>query len=71
MRGEYDKAFFHYDIALESDRNLTQAWYNIGALLFASGKYCDSARAFEEVVKINPDDVNALTRLDASQKLCE
>ncbi|MDD3573834.1 MAG: tetratricopeptide repeat protein [Methanospirillum sp.] len=70
LRGEYNKAFMLYNKALESDRNLTQAWYNVGSLFFALERYCESAKAFEEVVRIKSDDIDALARLNAALELC-
>ena len=71
QQGEFYEAFRHYHKALESDRNLTQAWYNLGILLFASERYCESAKAFNEVVRIKPGDDDALGRLRAAQEKCE
>ena len=71
QRGEYDEAFKVYNKALDSDRNLTQAWYNRGVLLFATKRYCESVRAFEEVMRIKPDDMDAQERLRVARDECE
>ena len=49
MRGEYDKAFFTI-MRPGVWQKFTQACRH-WALLFASGKYCDSAKAFEELLR--------------------
>jgi len=49
--------------ATELGPGLRDAWYYYGRFLFSQGRYQESARAYEEAAKRNPDDYDALTLL--------
>jgi len=49
--------------AIELGPGLRDAWYYYGRFLFSQERYQESARAYEEAAKRNPDDYDALTLL--------
>jgi adenylate cyclase len=49
--------------AAELGPGLRDAWYYYGRFLFSQQRYQESARAYEEAARRNPDDYDALTLL--------
>ncbi len=52
LSGNKENAMVFFEKALEKDPKLWPAWYNKGVLLGSAGKYDDSIKCFDEVLKI-------------------
>ena len=63
---DYEKSIESYYKALDSDDPLfqAQAYYNIGNSLYKHGKLPDSIIAYEQALKLNPDDQDAKFNLE-------
>lgn len=63
---DYEKSMESYYKALDSDDPLfqAQAYYNIGNSLYKHGKLPDSIIAYEQALKLNPDDQDAKYNLE-------
>ena len=58
--GKYDEAEKWLNRARQSDRTMTASQYNLGRLAFERQRYDEAAKYFEDVLKIDPDNVLAL-----------
>ncbi|MDO5840210.1 MAG: tetratricopeptide repeat protein [Methanosarcina mazei] len=54
-------AFDGADKALQRNPNIFEAWFNKGSILFELGKYKQALSAVENALRINAEDINALT----------
>lgn len=48
-----------YRVAIKIDPNLNEAWTNLGAVYFDSGRIHDSINAIQQAIKIEPNDSDA------------
>jgi len=58
--GKYDEAEKWLNRARQSDRTMTASQYNLGRLAFERQRYNEAARHFEDILKIDPNNVLAL-----------
>ena len=66
QKKNYEKALETYNKALDTDDPLlqSQTYYNIGNTLYRSGKLPESILAYEQALKLNPDDEDAKYNLE-------
>jgi tetratricopeptide (TPR) repeat protein len=58
--GKYDEAEKWLNRAKQSDRTMTASQYNLGRIAFETKKYGEAAKQFEDILKIDGDNVLAL-----------
>ncbi len=62
MIGRPEEALRALDKALQRNPNIFEAWFNKGgSILFELGKYKQALSAVENALRINAEDINALT----------
>lgn len=52
---DLDSAVYYYNKALEVEPEAVRVWHNLGAAYLQQGRKSDAARAFNEVLTLNPD----------------
>jgi len=58
--GKYEEAEKWLNRAAQSDRTMTASKYNLGRLAYEQKRYEEAAKHFEDVLKVDPDNVLAL-----------
>jgi len=58
--GKYEEAEKWLNRARHSDRTMTASQYNLGRLAFERQRYSEAAKYFEDILKIDPNNVLAL-----------
>jgi len=58
--GKYEEAERWLNRARQSDRTMTASQYNLGRLAFERQRYSEAAKYFEDILKIDPNNVLAL-----------
>jgi tetratricopeptide (TPR) repeat protein len=58
--GKYEDAEKWLNRAMQSDRTMTASQYNLGRLAFERQRYNEAAKYFEDILKIDPNNVLAL-----------
>lgn len=59
IQGKWSKAIEVYNAALEVDPTHAKIWYNKGIALNNLQRYEEAIDAFDQVIRINPEEVNA------------
>lgn len=52
---DLDSAVYYYNRALDIEPEAVRVWHNLGAAYLQQGRDADAARAFNEVLTLNPD----------------
>ena len=52
---DLDSAVYYYNKAIDVEPEAVRAWHNLGAAYLDQGREVDAARAFNEVLGLNPD----------------
>jgi hypothetical protein len=61
----HDEAKVHYQMALEDRPGYLEAWVNLGVLEASRGNGAEAAHAFEEALRLDPNNLTALLDLAA------
>jgi tetratricopeptide (TPR) repeat protein len=73
-KGDFDRAIEYYDNALLFNHDLAIAYYNRGIAHAHNGNFVRAIRDFNKILKINPNDVDAIEARDntlAAQKIAK
>ena len=52
-------ALDHYNAAVQADPNYDRAWYELGFVYLRQNQLDGAQKAFENVIRLNPDDYQA------------
>lgn len=64
--GDYERALFCFDSALNLDNNFFEAWLGKGNVLFAKGNFADAVTTYNSAIQIRPDSSEAYDYLQAA-----
>lgn len=54
QKGDTTDAITYYNAAVTADADYTDAYFNLGSIYFAQGKYAESAKNFKKVTELSP-----------------
>jgi tetratricopeptide (TPR) repeat protein len=66
--GRMPEAFAHWEKALRSKPDFTEAHFNFAVALAQAGRYGEAAGHFEQVLRLHPDDADARRGLESARK---
>ncbi len=68
-KGDFEKALFQYQTALEKNPSLPRAHLNRGVIFFKMGNYSQAENQFLEEIKVNPQEEKAYNNLSVLYRL--
>lgn len=66
-----DKAVASYKAAVDADQNFAAAWFDLGVINYNKGDYNGALNAYQQVVRIEPDNYQAQANLASTYRQLE